>query len=81
MIRTTHISNRDSKLTKLLADSLAGNGVTLMVCSINHEGYGDVGDNVEVDVDVDVDVEDDDDESPLPSNRVDLLFCRVVTSR
>ena len=66
-------SYRDSKLTKLLADSLAGNGVTLMVCNINLEGgYGDVGD----------DVEDNDDESPLPSNRVDLLlFCQVVTSR
>ena len=72
-------SNRDSKLTKLLADSLAGNGVTLMVCEINHEGgYGNVGDDVDVDVDVD---DNDDDESALPSNRVDLLFCRVVTSR
>ena len=49
-----------------------------MVCEINHEGgYGNVGDNVEVDGDV----EDDDDERALPSNRVDLLFCRVVTSR
>ena len=27
---------RDSKLTKLLADSLAGNGVTLMVRSSSH---------------------------------------------
>ena len=30
-----HIPYRDSKLTKLLADSLAGNGVTLMV--MHHE--------------------------------------------
>lgn len=29
--RNGHIPYRDSKLTKLLADSLAGNGVTLMV--------------------------------------------------
>lgn len=29
--RSGHIPYRDSQLTKLLADSLAGNGVTLMV--------------------------------------------------
>ena len=29
--KTGHIPYRDSKLTKLLADSLAGSGVTLMV--------------------------------------------------
>ena len=33
--RFGHIPYRDSQLTKLLADSLAGNGVTLMVISRN----------------------------------------------
>ena len=50
-----------------------------MVCEINHDGYGDVGDDVDVEVEDNDD--NDDDESALPSNRVDLLFCRVVTSR
>lgn len=34
--RSGHIPYRDSQLTKLLADSLAGNGVTLMVISHNN---------------------------------------------
>ncbi|KAJ8922226.1 hypothetical protein NQ315_004163 [Exocentrus adspersus] len=33
--KPTHIPYRDSKLTKLLADSLAGNGVTLMIACIS----------------------------------------------
>ncbi|XP_011306282.1 kinesin-like protein KIF12 isoform X2 [Fopius arisanus] len=33
--KTGHIPYRDSKLTKLLADSLAGNGVTLMIACIS----------------------------------------------
>lgn len=35
--RNGHIPYRDSKLTKLLADSLAGNGVTLMVNYLDNE--------------------------------------------
>ena len=37
MVQKLLFLNRDSKLTKLLADSLAGNGVTLMVSKINHD--------------------------------------------
>ncbi|KAF2343240.1 Kinesin motor domain [Trinorchestia longiramus] len=33
--RDGHIPYRDSKLTKLLADSLAGNGVTLMIACVS----------------------------------------------
>lgn len=37
--RSGHIPYRDSKLTKLLADSLGGNGVTLMVACISPSSY------------------------------------------
>ncbi|XP_045172444.2 kinesin-II 85 kDa subunit-like isoform X15 [Mercenaria mercenaria] len=37
--RQGHIPYRDSKLTKLLADSLGGNGVTLMICCITPSSY------------------------------------------
>ena len=57
----------------------------------NHESsYGNVDVYVEDDIDDDDDAaddvgdgedNDDDNESGPPSNRVDLLFCRVVTSR
>ncbi|XP_031560241.1 kinesin-like protein KIF12 [Actinia tenebrosa] len=37
--RSGHIPYRDSKLTKLLADSLGGNGVTLMIACISPSSY------------------------------------------
>ncbi|XP_064536715.1 kinesin-like protein KIF12 isoform X2 [Drosophila montana] len=37
--RTGHIPYRDSQLTKLLADSLAGNGVTLMIACVSPAHY------------------------------------------
>ena len=46
-----------------------------MVCDMNHHesGYDHAVAAVVCD--------DDEDGGPLPSNRVDLLFCRLVTSR
>uniref|UniRef100_A0A182QET2 Kinesin-like protein n=1 Tax=Anopheles farauti TaxID=69004 RepID=A0A182QET2_9DIPT len=43
--RSGHIPYRDSKLTKLLADSLAGNGVTLMIACIS-PAYSNVTETV-----------------------------------
>jgi hypothetical protein len=37
--RAGHIPYRDSKLTRLLADSLGGHGITLMVCLINQKKF------------------------------------------
>ncbi|XP_055854033.1 kinesin-like protein KIF12 [Episyrphus balteatus] len=37
--RSGHIPYRDSQLTKLLADSLAGNGVTLMIACVSPSQY------------------------------------------
>lgn len=37
--KSGHISYRDSKLTKLLADSLGGDGVTLMIACISPSSY------------------------------------------
>ncbi|XP_033627978.1 kinesin-like protein KIF3A [Asterias rubens] len=37
--RSGHIPYRDSKLTKLLADSLGGNGITLMIACITPSSY------------------------------------------
>ena len=33
--KNTHVPYRDSKLTRLLQDSLGGNSVTLMVCNVS----------------------------------------------